>query len=88
MEMIFHFHASKTHLHKKGCALGLILKTRGLELGGWWPIHVTVKMAFAESDYLTENQTGAERSLRGGGGGWGFPPPTMSMITGYLYGTS
>ena len=57
-----------------------------LELGGRWPIHMTVKMTFADSDYLTENQTGAELSLRGGGGGWGFPPPTMSMITGYLYG--
>ena len=24
MEMIFHSHANKTHLHKKDCALGLI----------------------------------------------------------------
>ena len=32
MEMIFHSHANKTHYHKKGCALGLILKVRGLEL--------------------------------------------------------
>ena len=28
MEMIFHSHANKTHFHKKGCALGLILKVR------------------------------------------------------------
>ena len=28
MEMIFHCHANKTHFHKKGCALGLILKVR------------------------------------------------------------
>ena len=27
-EMIFHSHANKTHFHKKGCALGLILKVR------------------------------------------------------------
>ena len=33
MEMIFHSHANKTHFHKKGCALGLILKVRVLELG-------------------------------------------------------
>ena len=33
MEMIFHSHANKTHFHKKGCALGLILKARVLELG-------------------------------------------------------
>ena len=26
--MIFHSHANKTHLHKKGCALGLIFKVR------------------------------------------------------------
>ena len=33
MEIIFHSHANKTHFHKKGCALGLILKVRVLELG-------------------------------------------------------
>ena len=27
-EMIFHSHANKTHFHKKGCSLGLILKVR------------------------------------------------------------
>ena len=34
MEMFFHSHVSKTHFHKKGCALGLILKLAFLELGG------------------------------------------------------
>ena len=33
MEIIFHSHANKTHFHKKGCAPGLILKVRVLELG-------------------------------------------------------
>ena len=28
MELIFQSHASKTYFHKKGCALGLILKVR------------------------------------------------------------
>ena len=28
MGMIFYSHANKTHFHKKGCALGLILKVR------------------------------------------------------------
>ena len=28
MKMIFHSHANKTHFHKKGCALGFILKVR------------------------------------------------------------
>ena len=28
MEMIFQSHANKTYFHKKGCALGLILKVR------------------------------------------------------------
>ena len=27
-EMIFHSHANKTHFHKKGCELDLILKVR------------------------------------------------------------
>ena len=36
MEMIFHSHANKTHFHKEGCALGLILKVR--VFGTWkWP---------------------------------------------------
>ena len=29
-EMIFHSHANKTHFHKKGCSLDLILKVRVL----------------------------------------------------------
>ena len=28
VEMIFNSHANKTHFHRKGCALGLILKVR------------------------------------------------------------
>ena len=35
MEMIFHSHANKTHLHKKGCALGLILKVRVFGTRKW-----------------------------------------------------
>ena len=31
MEMIFHSHANKTNFHKKGCALGLILRARVFE---------------------------------------------------------
>ena len=43
MEMIFHSHANKTHFHKKGCALGFILKVRVFGSGKWpirgkWPI--------------------------------------------------
>ena len=30
LKMIFHSPANKTHFHKKGCALGLILKVRVL----------------------------------------------------------
>ena len=33
MEKVFHSCAYKTHFHEKGCALGLILKVRVLELG-------------------------------------------------------
>ena len=35
MEMIFHSHANKTHFHKKGCALGLILKERVFGTRKW-----------------------------------------------------
>ena len=40
MEMIFHSHANKTHFHKKGCALGLILKVRVFGTQKW-PIVLT-----------------------------------------------
>ena len=35
MEMIFHSHANKTHFHKKGCALSLILKARVFGTRKW-----------------------------------------------------
>ena len=35
MEMILHSHANKTHFHKKGCALGLILKLRVFGTQKW-----------------------------------------------------
>ena len=44
MEMIFHSHANKTHFHKKGCALGLILKVR-IFVTRKWPI-TYVKICF------------------------------------------
>ena len=39
-EMSFHSHANKTHFHKKGCALGLILKVRVFGTRKW-SIHFT-----------------------------------------------
>ena len=35
MEMIFHSQANKTHYHKKGCTLGLILKVRVFGTRKW-----------------------------------------------------
>ena len=35
MQMIFHSHANKTRFHKKGCALGLILKVRVFGTRKW-----------------------------------------------------
>ena len=35
MEMIFHSHANKTHFHKKGCPLGLILKVGVFGIWQW-----------------------------------------------------
>ena len=40
MGMIFHSRANTTHFHKKGCALGLILKMRGFSTRKW-PITVS-----------------------------------------------
>ena len=35
MENIFHSQANKTHYHKKGCALGLVLKLRVFGTRKW-----------------------------------------------------
>ena len=35
MEIIFHSHVNKTHFHKKGCALGLVLKVRVFGTRRW-----------------------------------------------------
>ena len=35
MKMTFHSHANKTHFHKKGGALGLLLKVRVLGTQKW-----------------------------------------------------
>ena len=41
MEMIFHFHVNKTHFHKKGCALGIILKVRVFGTQKWPVAHAS-----------------------------------------------
>ena len=40
MEIIFHSHANKIHFHKKGCALGFILKVKVFGTRKW-PIRLT-----------------------------------------------
>ena len=40
---MFYSHANKTHFHKKGCALGLILKVKVFGTRKW-PIEQTEKM--------------------------------------------
>ena len=51
MKMIFHSQANKTHFHKKGCALGLILKVRVFGIRKW-PIR----------HFINEKGTGADRN--------------------------
>ena len=51
MKMIFHSQANKTHFHKKGCALGLILKVRVFGTRKW-PIRY----------FINEKGTGADRN--------------------------
>ena len=43
--MIFHSNANKTHFHKKGCALGLILKVRVFGTRKW-PIGLLTGQCF------------------------------------------
>jgi len=62
MGTIFHSHANKTHFHKKGCALDLILKVRSLGTRKW-PGSVRVgsniagKIAAVESAAFTATRT-------------------------------
>ena len=53
MEMIFYSHPNKTHFHKKGCKLGLILKVRVFGTRRW-PIERIVKRSkhFPFGDHL------------------------------------
>ena len=39
MELTFNSKANKTHFHKKGCALGLILKVRDFGTRKWAIVH-------------------------------------------------
>ena len=49
MQMIFHSHANKTHFHKKGCALGLILKVRVFGIRQW-PIDFDIDVTSSTKD--------------------------------------
>ena len=42
MEMVFQSHVDKTHFHKEGCALGLILKVRVFGTRNW-PVRSTTR---------------------------------------------
>ena len=35
VQIIFYYHANKTHFHKKGFALGLVLRVRGFGTRKW-----------------------------------------------------
>ena len=41
MQTILHCHANKTHFHKKGCALSLVLKVRDSGTRKWPIVHQT-----------------------------------------------
>ena len=43
---VFHSHANRTHFHKKGCALGLVLKVRVLGTRAW-PTQLTVDLSLS-----------------------------------------
>ena len=50
MEMIFHSHANKTHFHKKGCALGIILKMMVFRTRKWPIGHELLSLAVSLPD--------------------------------------
>ena len=54
MEMIFHCRGNKSHFHKKGCALGLILKVR---VSGTrkWPIKKTTSGILFHKSHKKKN---------------------------------
>ena len=66
MEMIFHSHANKTHFHKKGCALGLILKVRVFGTRKWhisccpfitkFRVQFHVKLGFWGSPHVRQSE--------------------------------
>ena len=58
MEIIFHSHAIKTHFHKKGCVLSLILKVRVFGTRKW-PIVQAEKVYFAGREYFPLPRGGA-----------------------------
>ena len=58
MEMIFHSHANKTHFHKKGRALGLILKARVLGTRKW---PVSLAYSAGNSDYTDREESEDEK---------------------------
>ena len=49
--MIFHSHERKTHFHKKGCALGLILKVRVFGTCKW-PVLYTLMMSCLRGGFI------------------------------------
>ena len=63
MEMTIHSYTSKTHFHKKGCALGLMLKVIGF--GSWkWPFaYMFVKM-LSKLCILTYDEISGDSSIR------------------------
>ena len=62
MEMIFHSHANKSHFHKRGCALGLILKVRVFGTRKW-PICLTQCTLFFQKDCFSVDDLFAVRYL-------------------------
>ena len=53
MEIIFHSHANKTHFHKKGCALGIILKMTVFRTQKWPIGHALLSLAVSLPDIKT-----------------------------------
>ena len=74
MEMIFHFHPSKTHFRKNGCALGLILKVKGFGTRRAVAHSHDCEVDFCQLRLIDWKQDRCGAVTQGLGRGLGIPP--------------
>ena len=77
--MSFHSHANKTHFHKKGCALGLILKVRAF---GTRKRPIKLNIALCRRNIIWNSM---QLLAWEGEGGRGLSEIVTEVVTAYLW---